>query len=218
MNFPIDIGWPQFFLLLIALLGLGILYKAFSKPKPVIKPTRPGIGISILSLLLIMFALLLLWATFTVQTYLGLTGEVKVAHIHASAVANAAHQISVELTLYDGNNHTTSDTTYLLQGDQWMLQGDILKIVSWLDILGLHSGYKLTRLEGRYNDINLEENAHHTAIALNGGDDTFFKIAYTQRSWLHPFIDAAYGNAVFQTTGSFDIFATQDALIARQTQ
>ncbi len=30
-------------------------------------------------------------------------------------------------------------------------------------------------------------------------------------------VDASYGNAVFQTAGSFDIFATQDALIARPT-
>jgi hypothetical protein len=29
------------------------------------------------------------------------------------------------------------------------------------------------------------------------------------------FVDAEYGNDVFQAPGSFDVFATQDALIAR---
>ena len=38
---------------------------------------------------------------------------------------------------------------------------------------------------------------------------------YAQKQWFSPFVDAAYGNAVFQAPGSFDVFATQDALIAR---
>jgi hypothetical protein len=125
--------------------------------------------------------------------------------------------MSVELTLYDSNGHATSDNTYLLQGDEWILQGDIIKFPSWLNVVGLHSGYKLTRLEGRYDKIDLENSAQHTAIALNGGDDNFFKTMNAQRSWFAWFVDAAYGNAVFQAPGAFDVFATQDALIARPT-
>jgi hypothetical protein len=84
-------------------------------------------------------------------------------------------------------------------------------------LVGLHAGYKLTRLEGRYDDITLENTAHHTAVPLNGGDDNFFQTTYLHKQWFAPFVDAAYGNAVFQAPGSFDVFATQDALIARPT-
>ena len=63
----------------------------------------------------------------------------------------------------------------------------------------------------------MEDTARHTAIALNGGDDAFFQTTYMQKQWFAPFVDAAYGNAVFQAPGSFDVFATQDALIARPT-
>lgn len=52
-------------------------------------------------------------------------------------------------------------------------------------------------------------------VVLNGGDDNFFKAAYAQKSWFSWFVDASYGNAVFQAPGAFDVFATQDALIAR---
>ncbi|HYT45647.1 MAG TPA: hypothetical protein VEP90_25200, partial [Methylomirabilota bacterium] len=155
--------------------------------------------------------------TFLVQSYLGLTGEIKVAHIRATTIANVAHQMSVELMLYDGNGHITLDNTYLIQGDEWMVQGDIIKFPAWLNVIGLHAGYKLTRLEGRYNDIKLENTAHHTAVPLNGGDDNFFQTSYTHKQWFAPFVDAEYGNAVFQASGSFDVFATQDALIARPT-
>jgi hypothetical protein len=109
-----------------------------------------------------------------------------------------------------------ADNTYLMQGDEWMVQGNVLKVVPWLTIFGLHSGYKLTRLEGRFDDPNLERTSQHTVVELNGGDDAFFKTAYQQKSWFGPLIDASYGNAVYQATGTFDVYVTQDALIARQ--
>jgi hypothetical protein len=168
-------------------------------------------------IVLLAVAISLLWVTFLVQSYLGLTGEVRVAHIRAMSIANVAHQMSVEVMLYDQQGHVTSDNTYLIQGDEWMMQGDIIKFPAWLNVVGLHAGYKLTRLEGRYDDIHLENTAPHTAVPLNGGDDTFFQTTYIHKQWFGPFVDAAYGNAVFQVPGSFDVFATQDALIARPT-
>ena len=232
MNVPFQFGWPQVLLLLIGLAGLWLCITAglgllspgrfLSKdekerynrtcrlPRRRFKVTR---GLS--GLVLIAVAVSLLWVSFLVQSYLGLTGEIKVAHIRATPIANVAHQMSVEVMLYDGNGHVTSDNTYLIQGDEWMVQGDIIKFPAWLNVVGLHAGYKLTRLEGRYDDINIENTAHHTAIALNGGDDNFFQTTYTHRQWFVLFVDAEYGNAVFQVPGSFDVFATQDALIAR---
>jgi hypothetical protein len=232
MHYTFQFGLPQIILLLIALAGLGLLITAaadllrrherheweekegYGFPRRWYH-RRLRLGRFLGGILLLAVAISLLSLTLLVQTYIGTTGEIKVAHIHASAISNAPHEMSVEITLYDGNGHTASDNTYLLAGDEWMLQGDIVKFPTWLNIIGLHSGYKLTRLEGRYDDINLENTAHHTAIALNGGDDNFFKTAYTQRYWSSWFVDAAYGNAVFQTPGTFDIFVSQDALIAR---
>ena len=52
-------------------------------------------------------------------------------------------------------------------------------------------------------------------MALGGSDDNFVQTTYSDRQWFAPFVDAANGNAVFQTSGSLDMFATQDALIAR---
>jgi hypothetical protein len=234
MNIPFQFGWPQVLLLLIGLAGLWLCITAslgllsprrfFSEdekeryrrtgylPRRRFKLTR---GLS--GLVLLAVAISLLWLTFLVQSYLGLTGEIKVARIRAPPIANVAHQMSVEVMLYDGNGHITSDNTYLIQGDEWMVQGDIIKFPAWLNVVGLHAGYKLTRLEGRYDDLTLENTAHHTAIPLNGGDDNFFQTTYMHKQWFAPFVDAAFGNAVFQAPGSFDVFATQDALIARPT-
>jgi hypothetical protein len=237
MNIPIQFGWPQVILFIIAFVGLVLFISMITGiiigeeierdeddredahargSRKYIRRRRLRAGRGLTGILLLLLAASLLWVTFLVQTYLGVTGEIKVAHVRASTITNAPHMVIVELTLYDKDGHQTSDSTYLMQGDEWMLQGDIVKFPTWLNIVGLHSGYKLTRLEGRFDDPNLERNSKHTVIELNGGDDNFFKTAYTQR-WLSPFVDAAYGNAVFQASGSFDVFATQDALIARPT-
>jgi hypothetical protein len=234
MNIPFQFGLPQILLLLIGLLGLWLFItagfglldpggssnedeKGHYNRRGYIPRRHFKVGRSLSGIVLIAVAVSLLWVTFLVQSYLGLTGEIKVAHIHATSIANVAHQMSVDVILYDGNGHVASDNTYLIQGDEWMVQGDIIKFPTWLNVVGLHAGYKLTRLEGRYDDINLENNAHHTAVPLNGGDDNFFKTTYIHKQWFAPLVDAAYGNAVFQAPGSFDVFATQDALIARPT-
>jgi hypothetical protein len=234
MTIPFQFGWPQILLLLMGLVGLWLCITASlgllnpsgflsedekeryrrtgHVPRRRFKMTRGFSGFVLLTV-----AVSLLWLTFLVQSYLGLTGEIKVAHIRATSIANVAHQMSVEVILYDSNGHVTSDNTYLLQGDEWMVQGDIIKFPAWLNVVGFHAGYKLTRLEGRYDDIHLENTARHTALPLNGGDDTFFQTTYMHKQWFALFVDAAYGNAVFQAPGSFDVFATQDALIARST-
>jgi hypothetical protein len=234
MTIPITFGLPQVILFVIGLVGFVLLVSMITglvigeeiereeedeegrrRGRKYIRRRRFKWGRGLGGVILLLIAVSLLWTTFLVQSYLGVTGEIKVAHVRASAIINIPHVMSVELVLYDKDGHQISDNTYGVMGDEWMLQGDIVKFPTWLNIVGLHSGYKLTRLEGRFDDPNLERNNKHTVIDLNGGDDNFFKTAYTQRSWLSPFVDAAYGNAVFQASGSFDVFATQDALIAR---
>jgi len=234
MTIPITFGLPQVILFVIGLVGFVLLVSMITglvigeeierekedeegrrRGRKYIRRRRFKWGRGLGGVILLLIAVSLLWTTFLVQSYLGVTGEIKVAHVRASAIINIPHVMSVELVLYDKDGHQISDNTYGVMGDEWMLQGDIVKFPTWLNIVGLHSGYKLTRLEGRFDDPNLERNNKHTVIELNGGDDNFFKTAYTQRSWLSPFVDAAYGNAVFQASGSFDVFATQDALIAR---
>ena len=245
MNIPITFGWPQFIFLLVSLIGvalvISLIVSFFVKDVEVfelekereegeqkgltgnrqrkqylrrrrrrLRWARGGTGV-----VLIVLGVSLLWLTFLTQTYLGLTSEIKVAQIQATKVSNANHEMSVNITLYDDSGHALSNNTYILQGDEWMLQGDIIRFPTWLNVLGIHSGYKVTRLEGRYDDIHLENTAPHTAIALNGGDDNFFQVANSQKWWFSWFVDASYGNAVIQTTGTYNVFATQDALIAR---
>ncbi len=229
MTIPFQFGLPQIILFIIGLVGIWLFITAAlalirgnemrdhkyvdQEGNVQIRRHRhlrwkSGIG----GVLLLAIAVSLLWLTFLVQTYLGLTGDIKVAQIRATTT-NLPHVMSVELVLYDQNGKTTSDKTYFVEGDEWMLQGDILKFPGWMNVLGFHSGFKLTRMEGRYDDPQMESTAHHTVIVLNGGDDGFFTTAQNQ-AWTSPFVDSAYGSSTFLKPDShvYNIFVSQDAL------
>ncbi len=235
MHIPFQFGFPQVLLILIGLAGLWLFILAalelirgheiherkeeaekagWGYPRRRFhRRLRWGRGLS--GILLIAIAVSVLWLTFLVQTYLGLTGEIKVAQVRATTLANVPHEMSVELILYDDNGNVASDNTYLVMGDEWMLQGDIVKFPTWANVIGLHTGYKLTRFEGRYDSIEMERTAPHFAIELNGGDDGFFQAVNTHPTWYSWLAEASYGNAVFQKPGTYNVFATQDALIAK---
>lgn len=233
MNIPITIGLPQIILFGIALLGVVLLISFAAK---LIRGERRRyddedaesrkfgrrrhyhsfkVGRLVSGIILLLLAFSLLWLTLLIQTYVGLTSDIEVAKVHATSIANVPHLMSVELTLYNQNGSQASDKTYLVNGDEWMLEGDIIKFPTWLNIVGLHSGYKLTRLEGRYNDPNLELTGKRTVITLNGGDDNFFKTVQ-QQAWVSPIIQAAYGNAVFLAADgkTYDVYVSQTGLYA----
>lgn len=243
VNIPITFGWPQVFLIIIAIVGLGLLISAgmglsrrrntgrfsydekeggneeearkFGRSRVYRQHRHFRWGRSIAGIILVLLALSLLWLTLLVQTYLGLTSDIKAARIRATPIANSAHMMSVDLTLYDQRGQQTSEQTYIINGDEWMLQSDVIKFPTWLNIVGLHSGYKLTRLEGRYDDPNLESSSKHVVVQLNGGDDNFFKTVQEQ-AWTSPIVQAAYGSSTFlQPDGkTYDVFVSQTGLYA----
>jgi hypothetical protein len=231
MTTPITIGAPQLILFLLAALGLGLLLWSVmglaGKGRVEKYVDHRGVlthrhrrhfraGHAAGGIVILAIALSLLWAVSLVQSYLGLTADIPAARVHATAIEGEPHLMSVELVLFDKDGHQTSDKTYLVKGDRWQLQGNILKFPGWLNIFGLHSGYKITRLEGQYEDINLEENSKHTAIELNGGDGDFFKTVYKQ-AWTSPFVDAAYANAVLEPADghTYNILISQTGLYAK---
>lgn len=206
MNYNYQFGTLQMILTGIAFVSVCIFMHSLKRWK---------LSDGLLALLVSVLVLSLLYCSLMTQAYIGATSDVLVARVHASAFTNVANQMSVEITLYDQDGKTTSDTTYALKGNEWTLHADVIKVSGLLTLMGLHSGYKLTRLEGRYDDPNLERNAAHTVIDLNGGDDGFFQTARWLSSVVSPFVDATYGNALIDGPGTFNVYVSQSGLWAK---
>ncbi|WP_407686755.1 hypothetical protein [Mycobacterium sp. HUMS_1102779] len=225
MTYPHQFGVPQIALAGVALIAVVMLVSsvvgrrrkvrsnagsAESAPRGGrlrFRPVRAVTGV-----VLLVVSLLMLWFATLVQTYLGLTGEVKAARVVATEISNASHRLSVDLTLYDEQGHASTRKSYEVEGDLWVLQADIVELQHWVNVLGMHSGYKVTRLFGERLD-GVSPAQHQ--ILLNGGDGSFFADMHGGKWWTKPFVRSAYGNAVISPPGEFDVYVSQDAIKVR---
>ncbi|WP_024801824.1 hypothetical protein [Nocardia sp. BMG51109] len=210
MVFPVNFGWIQAFLIVLFVLAAVLVITAVVKARKVGWKVLAGRGTG--ALVLVLVAVVLLWATTLLQTYLGLTGEVKAAHVVAKPVSGEEHMLDVELTLYGDDDHPDQHATYRVEGDMWVLQAGIVELEHWVNTLGFHSGYKVTRLFGQRLDGVATRQNH---IFLNGGDRDFFEDMRKGRWYTDPFVRSAYGNAVVATAGDYDVYISQDAIKTR---
>jgi hypothetical protein len=235
MNYTTQFGLPQIIIIISGLFGLILLISFFAgiiSKRPKVDKLEDEYGRPYLhrrhrrsfrwlnaggGIILLLIAFLLFWIASAAQQYLALTGKVQVAHMRAVKAQTAPGSLpmmSVELTLYDQNGNASAPKTYILNGDEAYIGGDVIQYQGWLNIVGFHSGYKVTKLEGMYSDVNLERHAEHSVQVLNGGDDDFFNMAYHQG--LNSFaVTAAYKNgSTVPTNGiGYNICASQDAIV-----
>ncbi|MEV6770478.1 hypothetical protein AB0N05_17835 [Nocardia sp. NPDC051030] len=210
MVFPVSFGWIQILLIVMAIAAIALLVTALFKARKVGWKVLAGRGAGAISLILA--AVVILWVTTLLQTFLGLTGEVKAAHIVASPVSGQEHLLDVDLTLYGDKDHDEQHLKYQVEGDMWVLQANIVEMEPWVNALGFSSGYKVTRLYGQRLDGIATKQNH---IFLNGGDGDFFQDMKKESWYTKPFVRSAYGNAVIATAGNYDVYISRDAIKTR---
>ncbi|WP_327114249.1 hypothetical protein OHB12_33915 [Nocardia sp. NBC_01730] len=210
MSFSFDFGVVQIGLILLLLVGVALIISGLITARRVGMRALVARGASGLVLLLV--AAVLLWIATVLQTYLGLTGEVKAAHVVAKEVAGQEHQLDVDLTLYGDDDHPEQRKTYRVEGDMWVLQAGIVELEPWVNALGFHSGYQISRMYGQRLD-GVATTQHQ--IFLNDGDRDFFTDMRAGRWWTQPFVRSAYGNAVIAVPGEYDVYISRDAIKTR---
>jgi len=215
------IGFIGGILLLWALSGLVVpgkepLLNEYGRKSGHYRRLRPHIrlGSATLGGIVCVIAVVLLIIANAAGVYLGLTGKILVAHLRATPSANSGNipKMSVDLILYDQNGKPASENTYIVNGNELYIGGDIIEYKPFWNLLGFHSGYKVTLLEGRYSDSN-----HKTQVddvTLNGGDDSIFLAAY-QNGGQSVLATAAYknGSTIPANKLSYNICASQDAIV-----
>ena len=181
----------------------------------------PGILASMRNLLLIMFWTaffgMTLFLGFFLRSYHAFNYEKPVAEIvtHPSTMDKTSR---VTLTQFFHPDDLTS-RDFFLRGDQWMIEGDIVKWDPWLNFLGLHTRYRLTRLRGRYMNTLEEVNAKKTIYSLVSQEENpFWQYLYEYGHRL-PLVSTVYGNAAFQTSGEgrrYFIYVGTSGFIVRE--
>ncbi|RMF59065.1 MAG: hypothetical protein D6748_07265 [Calditrichaeota bacterium] len=183
-------------------------------------PQSPGIIATLRNLVVLLLVLvssiLVFFIGFFGIAYDQLTYEQPIAKITISP-ADTSQMMVLEL------ERMTSDSTpvvyrYLLKGDMWMLEGDILKWDNWLSFLGLHTRYRLTRLRGRYVSTEEERVKEATIYSLvKKENDPVWRFLYRWGTQM-PFVSTVYGNAVYQFStepSSYYIYVGTSGFIVR---
>lgn len=179
--------------------------------KPV---NRLGIVASTLRLLLILLlissSVALLFLGAFIQSYTAFTHREFAATIHCTPVPGTEDMMILELVTSESPTSALI-RRYRLRGQQWTIEGHILKWDDWLNFLGLQTMYKLTRVRGRYLRADDEMNKPATVYSLVANEeDSRWRWLYEYGARL-PFVQAVYGNTVFtfpSETKSFTIYVT----------
>jgi hypothetical protein len=150
---------------------------------------RLGGGLVLLLIGLLAFAVAG-WA----QTYRALTRAELVAYVRAVPIMGQQQTMRVTMTPVQ-NGTPGAAQTYVVHGDQWELGGDVIKWQDYVNILGLHTGYRLTRLDGYYDDAHDYQHKPLTFIDLAGHQDAVGQFVHDHQALL-PFVRAIYHNAV----------------------
>lgn len=162
---------------------------------------------------------MLLFMGFFMRAYHRFTLEKPVAKIE---VAPLPQSKTMKITLSPINGEDFGgEASFVIKGDQWVLEGDILKWDNWLNFLGFDTRYRFTRIRGRYIVTRDEIQQESTLFSLVEDEDHpvwSYLYQYGQR---FPFVSSVYGNAVFQYGNKkrqFLVYVTSSGFSAREVE
>lgn len=142
------------------------------------------------------FGLLLLMLALYVRTYEVFTKEEPVARIQCVPLDGLDYDMILRFVPLEEGEEGTPEL-FRLSGDQWAVGGHILQWHPWLNILGLHTGFRITRIQGRYT--NAEDEASRSRTVHDLGNTRTERIWH----WLYrhhediPLVKAVYGNTAY---------------------
>ena len=207
LEIRLDISLP---LAAMTLLGLLFIFLAVSRIRRH-KILAAGIH-GFLGMLLLVLGMLLLAIALNIHTYQRLTYEQEIAVVTFQQLAPQSYNAILEFK----DKNTTDE--FLLNGDEWQLDARILRWKPAAQLLGLNAQYRLERLSGRYQDLDLERASPRTVYLL--GDQAgldIWSLARRYQNWLL-WIDAYYGSATYlpmQDKTRFSISINQYGIMAR---
>lgn len=207
--------------LLLLLFGLGQLFRG--------RIAGGGLG-TISGGALMAVAVIAALTGLNVQTYARMTYERPVATLTLKQLGPQYFEAAVT---QPSPTEGTPDRTelYLLNGDDWRIEAQVLKWKPWANVLGLDSQYRLDRLSGRYQDIEQELHSTRSVHALSGGDKatvlpgnitvpwklSVWDMARRYRRHVDA-VDTLYGGAAYMPMADgakYEVWITQSGLIAR---
>ncbi|MBN2011128.1 hypothetical protein JW960_17405 [candidate division KSB1 bacterium] len=103
------------------------------------------------------------------QSYYRLTEQKLVAEVICEPTSFQDYSMRFTITRLDGKT-ASKPVSYYLHGDKWFIEGDILKWRPWLNIIGLQSMYRISRVGGTYWKKEDIETKHESIEDIAGNE------------------------------------------------
>jgi hypothetical protein len=145
---------------------------------------------TVLGLLLLALGGLAGMIAFGIQGYQTLTREEVAAQISVSPVA--PQRFAATFRYPDGRV-----ANFIIAGDEIYVDAHILKWQPLANMIGLHTGYELDRVGGRYRDIEQERRAERSIHSLSQEKPVNLFGLRQRHTILALLLDAKYGSATF---------------------
>ena len=170
------------------------------------------------------FTLILLWILLSgaalllacfIQSYQSFTRKELVAVVRCVPLEGEINTMRMEIEVVN-DQEISGRKELLLKGDQWAVEGDILKWDNWVNLLGVHTMYRLTRVRGRYLNVQEEIQNTPTVYGLVENEEDW--------QWLYnyghklPFVTAVYGNTVFtypSEENTYEVYVTTSGFMVQ---
>lgn len=109
--------------------------------------------------------------------------------------------------------------TFTIAGDELYVDAHILKWHPIANLLGLHTGFELDRVSGRYRSIDDEQLAPRSVYQLRPERAVDLFAIAERYPFLSPAIDAQYGSGTFvplDDTGRYEVRVSTTGLLIRE--
>lgn len=152
-----------------------------------------GLGEFACAMVLLVLAALAATLSVGTQGYRALTREETAAMI--SIVPTGPQTFLAHFRFADGR-----EATFQVAGDQIYIDAHILKWHPLANMIGLHTGYELDRVAGRYTGLDDERSRPRTLFPLATQKPVNLFDLVQRYPFLAPLVDAEYGSATFVQT------------------
>lgn len=214
MSGPVIAYRPMAVLTVVALVfaALGALLLAVTFYSARRRKLLRSLGALLSGLLAVSLAALAAAVTVGVRGYRALTAEEVAARVRTEPLGPRRFRATVELP--DGRVGQ-----FEIAGDQLYVDAHILKWKPIVNLLGLHTGYELDRVGGRYTGLADEQQRPHTVFPL-GPERAVDVFGFVRRHprVLAPLVDATYGSGTFigaEQPGHFEVRVSTTGLLIR---
>lgn len=171
----------------------------------------------VFTLVFFLVGISLFWIYFNLRAYASFNRQELVAVAVCKVAPDKIYDMVLEIK-WIKNKKVVKQEKFYLKGNQWMVEGNILKWSPKVNLLGLHTLHKIIRLRGRYLTVEKELRLPASVYEINFGTDALWLLLYKYQRFF-PFVEAVYGNSAYtfpDAKSQFLIYVTTSGYIIKK--